>query len=323
MNIASSNDPASTHIRKLDITRDLDSIADLIELCFPIHEDQDGKTYITQMRKAARDIQAMSWLSAASGFNPSRASGFVWQEDGKIVGNLSLIPVRYKSERRTLIANVAVHPDYRQRGIARALTRHALADLRQHHQHRVWLQVRHDNLAAQSLYRSLGFKERARYTTWTIRPSQLQSNPDDTSSSLKIRPRRKSDWLNYYTWLNITYPASIRWNLSVDFDRFEPGFISAVSNWLERVHLRHWVIELDGAQRGVICWEKTQTYAHHLWLAFEPIFENRLLSQSLMQIAKRLPPRHPISIDYPEGRAQAIFEVLGFSHFRTLIWMSL
>jgi len=52
-----------SHIRKLDLTRDLDQVADLIERCFPIHLDYDGQTYIKEMRKTAREMRLLGWLS--------------------------------------------------------------------------------------------------------------------------------------------------------------------------------------------------------------------------------------------------------------------
>jgi len=112
----------SAHIRKMDISRDLNAVADLIEMCFPIQKDKDGQTYIKQMRQAARDMRYVRWLSTLAEIGESRSSGFVWEENGRIIGNLSLIPFQQGGQRIHLIANVAVLPEHRRRGIARALT---------------------------------------------------------------------------------------------------------------------------------------------------------------------------------------------------------
>ena len=37
-------------------------------------------------------------------------TGYVWEQDGRIVGNASLIPFRDNGKRIFLIANVATHP---------------------------------------------------------------------------------------------------------------------------------------------------------------------------------------------------------------------
>lgn len=55
------------------------------------------------------------------------------------------------------IATLAVHPDYRNRGIARALVRVALIRAMQKGAISATLEVRASNLVAQHLYQSLGF----------------------------------------------------------------------------------------------------------------------------------------------------------------------
>jgi [ribosomal protein S18]-alanine N-acetyltransferase len=55
------------------------------------------------------------------------------------------------------IHNIAVHIDYRRRGIARLLLGKVVAEARNHLSLRVMLEVRKSNLPAQKLYQSLGF----------------------------------------------------------------------------------------------------------------------------------------------------------------------
>jgi len=57
------------------------------------------------------------------------------------------------------ILNLAVHPEYRRRGIARRLLAEGLAQARTLGAELAWLEVRPSNLAARALYKSLGFKE--------------------------------------------------------------------------------------------------------------------------------------------------------------------
>ncbi len=66
------------------------------------------------------------------------------------------------------INNVAVHPRWRRRGVARALLRAALDHGRSDRAHRAILEVRASNVAAQALYRAFGFEAagvRRRYYT--------------------------------------------------------------------------------------------------------------------------------------------------------------
>jgi len=62
-------------------------------------------------------------------------------------------------KRGAEIASLAVHPQYRRRGIAGALMRDTLRRLRAAGVHRVELTVRTGNTAALELYRSLGFRK--------------------------------------------------------------------------------------------------------------------------------------------------------------------
>jgi ribosomal protein S18 acetylase RimI-like enzyme len=321
--IVTSTSPSirsSGHIRRLDVARDLNPVADLIELCFPIHRDQDGQTYLRQMRKAARDIQFLKGASSLSEFSSQSAAGFVWEEDHKIVGNLSLIRFQEGGQTIHLIANVAVHPDYRRRGIGKALTTRAIEYLRRRGEPRTWLQVRDDNAAAYSLYYSLGFEPRFSRMTWRGRPSDMNLALEE--KTLIQRRRNMADWPHQRHWLRLAYPTHLRWNLPVDFKRFEPDPVVWIGNLLDGSHHRHWAFERNGKLTGIVSWQKTTSYANNLWLAFPVETEPVDLLEALQRSIKQLSGRHPVSIDYDQGRSEEIFRQLGFHHFRTLVWMS-
>ena len=100
-------------IRRLDVHRDLSEAADLIEMCFGSQMDPDGHTYLRNIRRAARNNDHLRWLPGPAEQATYPLFGYVWEENHKIIGNISLIPVLFKGSWRYLIANVAVHPDYR------------------------------------------------------------------------------------------------------------------------------------------------------------------------------------------------------------------
>ena len=310
------------HIRRLVLSKDLDQVADLIELSFPIHLDQDGQTYIKEMRQAAREMRFMGWLSNVAEMGDQQAAGFVWEENGRIVGNLSLIPFRRGGQRITLIANVAVHPDFRRQGIARALTHRALSYLQDQNIRRVWLQVRDDNPAAIDLYRSVGFVDQYARTTWRIHPFERKELSDTDQKRLTVTRRGHQGWDRQKDWLYQAYPQGIHWNLPVDFNRFESGFLQSLANIFDNIRLKHWSVVSKDQCMGVITWQKTSTYADNLWLAFPEDPEAEVLPYALSTVLKRLNQRHPLSIDYPKGRNPSVFERIGFTEFRTLIWMS-
>ncbi|HEX5608122.1 MAG TPA: ribosomal protein S18-alanine N-acetyltransferase [Candidatus Binatia bacterium] len=71
------------------------------------------------------------------------------------------------------IHNIAVHLQYRRRGIARALLDEVIREARRRTFARVMLEVRRSNLPAQALYRRLGF------TTTGIRKGYYSDDGED------------------------------------------------------------------------------------------------------------------------------------------------
>jgi ribosomal protein S18 acetylase RimI-like enzyme len=296
-------------------------VADLVEMCFPIHLDPDGQMYVREMRKTARQMQLLSFVSDLIDAQGSKAAGFVCEDDGRVIGNLSLIPFQKDRQRIHLIANVAVHPDYRRQGIARALTERAVGYLRRQNEPSVWLQVSEDNEAAIHLYRSIGFEAQLTRTTWRIRPFEFKREIVPPQRDAKVTRWGKACWESQQRWLDANYPALMRWNLQVNFNQFDPGWMRQFLNILEGVRLKHWVVKLGDQCAGVLTWQKSNSFADNLWLAFPEETEQEALPKGLHAALRFLPSRHPVSVDYPKGRFQDQFEALGFTLFRTLIWM--
>ena len=144
-------------MRPLNPLRDLSQVADLVELVFGQEESFTGAEVIAEMRQWAARAPLLLLLSPLD----SAMTGFVWEEDGRIVGNVSVGRLGLGG-RDWLISNVAVHPNYRRRGIARQLVEAALALIAGRGGGHVVLQVRQDNQAALDLYRGMGF---ARFAT--------------------------------------------------------------------------------------------------------------------------------------------------------------
>ena len=91
-------------------------------------------------------------------------------DNGAVVGYLGCHHIAGEG----FIANVAVHPDHRRRGIARLLVQAAQAESVS----RLMLEVRASNTAAIALYRSLGFTEdgiRPRFYTHPTEDAVLYS----------------------------------------------------------------------------------------------------------------------------------------------------
>jgi ribosomal protein S18 acetylase RimI-like enzyme len=306
-------------LRPLNILRDLPNVADLIEKCFASTMDSEGRSYLQQMRRAGRDNTFLRWASNAVETTSMPLSGYVWEEDGQIIGNVSLIPHKYHHKKIYLIANVATHPDYRRRGIGRALTVAAIHHARARHAHEIWLHVRDDNPGAISLYEQLGFKEILRRTTWQARPDRNTSPVD----SVALNRRHSRDWLFQKGWLERAYPELMYWYQPMPWRSLQPDFPAAVYRFLLDHNLRHWVARKDGMPVGFLSWQAMPGPNDRLWAALPEEAEGTVLAALLTQARIELGWRQGLAMDYPAGRFNLEFETAGFRSYRTLLWMKL
>lgn len=81
---------------------------------------------------------------------------YVARHNGKIVGYVGMWVILEEAH----ITNIAVHPDFRRRGVARQLLEKMFEEARNMGATRMTLEVRVSNIPAQTLYRKLGFVDR-------------------------------------------------------------------------------------------------------------------------------------------------------------------
>jgi ribosomal protein S18 acetylase RimI-like enzyme len=149
----------SQGLRPFNPLRDLPPTAELIELAF-------GDALDSSSREMLREMRTLSWLlgplfsllnvtgTPLGGFY----SGFVWIEGGRIVGNIT-VNHHYKGRTGWFISNLAVHPEFRRRGIATRLMRAGIDFARKKKARRISLEVRAENEPARVLYKGLGFAD--------------------------------------------------------------------------------------------------------------------------------------------------------------------
>jgi ribosomal protein S18 acetylase RimI-like enzyme len=311
-----------TNLRMLDVRHDLLAVADLIELCFAQTMDEDGKIYLRQMRQAAQDANFLHWAGGLTDRSFVPLSGYVWEVDGRIIGNLTLIPLMRQGRRVHLIANVAVHPDFRQRGIARALTETAVEHARQRQSSAVWLQVRQDNPPALHLYQALGFIERARRATWQAFP-YMARKMKPLPVSMVITNRRRHDWELQRTWLSDIYPPQVAWNLPLNMHNLKPAWLGDLFRFFSNSPIQHWVARQNGQARGVLTWEPSRMAVDNFWLATTPDQENTVIQNLLPYAIQKLAPYRPVAVNYPAGCADDAFTQAGFQNHQVLIWMEI
>lgn len=307
-----------SQLRPLNIIRDLPDVADLVEKCFYDTMDAEGHRYIQQMRRAGHDNAFLRWASTAIETVSMPLSGFVWEENGEVIGNASLIPFRHLKEKYYLIANVAVREEHRRRGIGEALTQAAMAHARQRGAREIWLQVRDDNPTAVNLYLRLGFVEQARRSTWHGRPDR---NASIQGSGMTIAKANRREWEEEQAWLRQLYPTNLAWYMSVPWKMFQPGVFPAISRFLLDTESRNWVVRKDGKLAAALAWNPASGGADHLWAAFPPEGCGRALTVLLLHARRTLAWRQNLSLDLPAGSCSDELESAGFHLHRTLLWM--
>jgi ribosomal protein S18 acetylase RimI-like enzyme len=306
------------NLRPLSILRDLPAVADLIELCFSSTMDNDGKRYVQDMRRAGNDNSFLKWANRAAESTSLPLTGYIWEENGKIVGNASLVPFRNKKQRVYLIANVAVHPDHRRKGIARILTERAIQHAHEKKIDNIWLHVREDNPGAIELYTKLGFIERARRTSW-------QANTDLYAPTLKtdisITSKNPRDWQTQLNWLSRLYPDLLAWHRNWTFAALRPGFF----NWLYLlfidINIRQWTAVRNNYMEAALSWIPDGR-GESLFPAISEQSDPEALTALLLQARRDMSPYYPkIAMEFPSTEFDSAIVAAGFKSLRTLIWM--
>lgn len=313
-----------SQIRPLKIPQDLNVVADLIEDSFSLQKDVDGQAFLKQMRQAARFSNYFGITSNWPDSIPMNPGGFVWDEDGKIIGNVSIIPFSHLGQKIFLIANVAVQPVHRRKGIARALTHHAITYLSGLGQSQIWLQVNQENQGAVGLYHQLGFEDQCCRSSWHYLSGNERNSNAESHDQATLRRRNQRDWQLQKDWLMRMYPERIIWHFPVRFQDFAPESFWDPERWFEILKLRHWVVCVEDAPIGFMTWQKTESFADTLWVAPDPnLDENNTILSMLQALPARVGNNRPLAVDVPYGRGVEALQTAGFSFVRTLIWMKL
>ena len=119
--------------------------------------DSDAEIFPT-FRSYERCLCLMEAISGSSSFLPEATVLIAFGENGDLFEYVAAIQGMQHSKEVGAIQNVAVLPDYRRRGIGRALVLGSLHGFRKSGVRRVTLEVTADNIPAVRLYEGLGFR---------------------------------------------------------------------------------------------------------------------------------------------------------------------
>jgi ribosomal protein S18 acetylase RimI-like enzyme len=306
------------NLRPLSILRDLPAVADLIEQCFASTMDSEGKRYVQDMRRAGSDNSFLKWAKRAAESTSLPLTGYIWEESDHIVGNVSLVPFKRNKHRLYLIANVAVHPEYRQRGIARALTVRAMQHAREKKVDDIWLHVRADNPDAIHLYETLGFLERARRTAW-----QAATDPrlEKMETDIAITSRHPRFWATQLHWLSRLYPDAMGWHTNWNISTLKPGLLNWLYLMFIDINVRQWAAVRKDNLLATLSWIPTGR-GESLFAAAGERSDPEALTALLLQARRDLYHFYPhISLEFPADHFDAAIQTAGFKPLRTLLWM--
>ncbi|HOU15747.1 MAG TPA: GNAT family N-acetyltransferase [Anaerolineae bacterium] len=306
-------------IRPVDPTRDMLAIVELVALGFEDELDPQGQKMLAEMRQAARH-RTLSALTMGVDLDPV---GFVWVEDGCVVGNLSLryaLPGRTKGQ---LIGNVVVHPDYRGMGIGRALVEAAIQAV--HHQDTRWigLEVRENNPVACGLYTQMGFEKVGRQQH-LLRPAHAPW-PNVAPSRLPWRVSKPKDRLLWTQLADAIYARRQKWVLEVRPGQYTFGGLERRFNrWLDGEREEAWLYGAEEA-RLAVCVRTDKRSQFHLWDILVHPDEGAAGAQAVvaqaLQATRRFPAWPVIALVADQAPlVQALFDV-GFKLHRSLVQM--
>lgn len=128
------------------------------------------QSHIAQIAALEKRCFSDPWSEASVRSELSNPLSFwlVAEEDGKLIGYVGSQSVAPEAD----VMNLAVAPEWRNKGIGRALMTALIAQLHSRGITALFLEVRVGNTPAQNLYRSLGFVEAGRRPKYYVNPTE-------------------------------------------------------------------------------------------------------------------------------------------------------
>lgn len=321
---APSQDQSKNGPRPVNLNTDIPGILKLLEMVFSGSMDAAGRQMFVGTANAPSS-PAILWR-----LNPAAAKlalGFVWEENGRIVGNVTVLTS--ETPGRYLVVNVAVHPDYRRRGIARLLMHQVDNLVRQRQGRQILLQVVKQNHAALELYNSLNYTTVGSMTHWAASASRLrQLELHLSNSGLRIRELKKDEWQAAFALDRQVLPADLNWPEFPKPDLYKTGFWVRAKDFLNGRQAETWAAanaqkKLVGLARIKSEWGRS----HQATIRVHPTWQGQLERPLLAKIIRRLRylPRRNVQIAHPDEDElmNSLLQEANFRPRRTLTHMRL
>lgn len=315
-----------TGVRPFDISRDLRAVAELIATAFASELDDRGAAALREMRAMSHFSGLLGALHRGTGEFNDILNGFVWVEQGHVVGNITVQRVD-KYATRWQIANVAVSPAFRGRGISRRLMEVALDYAARAGGLWAVLQVYESNQIARHLYESFGFEPvSGMMELRAARAPQVSEPPVHPW----LKPFSASEWQPLYELVNHQLGAQAQWWRSIRRSDFQASLEDRFGEWFWRVLgrntlYRRAVRNSSRFEAALVLNARRWRGEHVLQLWTRPehygVFDRLLIDWALWRLQEY--PRWPVRISLSTEHRSAIdyLHSRGFVHVRTLITM--
>lgn len=317
------------HIRPVNLRTDLPALADLIELVFAPTMDEGGRAAIREMRYMSKMGVGLTVLGRLNEMMLGIKMGYVWIEDGKLIGNVSIYPANLPGgdHHTWIIANVGVHPTYQRRGIARRLMEVSLEMLRQRGARAVILQVDYTNDAAIHLYERLGFIRERAFAQW--QRSSFAPMPAPVDTGVFITRRRRSEWAAELALAEHVRPNSqggVGWLKPTVPALFHKTWRDSLNDLLKMASTERLIVRSEDEREIVATlWLDNQfgVFSTRLTLMYQPGMIHA--AEALLTNAVRRFRSATLALEHPynDAEAAALFRRLHFSLERTVWHMRL
>lgn len=311
--------------RPIILSKDLPQIVKLLELVFG-HRLSGNQQRLFSIEPG---LSQPAFLWRMNPIANKLALGYVWEEHGRIIGNATLLTTRVPD--RYLVVNVAVHPDYRRRGIARDLMA-ALTELAQSRGgHKILLQVVKENAAAIELYRSLNYNMVGSMTTWRCGQSRLrplESVSFDPGALPPISELARQDWRRAYHLDIAALHDDLNWPEPLPKDVYKRTLWQQFENLLNGRSHEVWATKNQANQLTGLAgiwseWAKP----HQIVLRVHPTMQGQLERPLLAKAIRRIGylSNRSVQIVHPDDDqlTNKLLQEANFQPKRTLTHMSL
>lgn len=311
-------------LRALDVRQDLDALVDLTEVTFPDAMERRGGDLRSEIDRMKRLLPLILLLGRISSEMRHIFDGFVWEQNDQVVG-MVLIQKMGNDPTRWLVGNVATHPDYRRRGIARHLVRRAMAYAREHGARACLLGVKEDNKAAFHLYHSIGFVQYD--STTELKLETLPQVQTVTALGYRLRPMKLGTWRRRYGLARRATPAGVQEFLPVSEGEYR---VTPLGRWITPLLLLvqrladHWWAADEGEHLAGwlrLLASRSQGRTHDLTLMLDPAHRGEvawpLLSVALETLRRYPPGAATLSVRSSETELLDVLSRLGFCSVET------